>query len=231
MKIILIIFVCLSMVGPVFASTDIDTLGDFLQEVRWELNYKYRSNDALPDSALIGFSKRALLWTSTDIGGYEGTVLIVTDTLQRFYAMPDSVTEIMFATVVNEDATYSIKSFVPAYFEDIYIIKVLEGEGDDQTPKGFNYWSDTIQLLPTPIDIDSIYFKCYFEHPLVDSKDDSIQLRPAFIEAAIAYTCYLAYRRLQDFDKAAFYLGAYDALRVKLIEKYKKPFEYLPPGG
>ncbi len=229
MKKLLVLIILLAVVGPVFASTDIDTLGDFMQEVRWELYY--RSNDALPDSALIGLSKRALLWTSTDIGGYEGTVLIVTDTLQRFYAMPDSVTEIMFATVVNENSTYSIKAFVPAYFEDIYDIKSLEGEDDDQTSKAFNYWADTIQLLPTPIDIDSIYFKCYFEHPLVDSKDDSIQLRPGFIEAAITYTCYLVYKRWGQFDKAAIYLGDYNALRAKLIEKYKKPFEYLPPGG
>ena len=229
-KLIVILLVCV-LVSPISASTDIDTLADFMQEVRWELDYKYRSNDALPDSALIGFSKRALLWTSTDIGGYEGTVLIVTDTLQRFYAMPDSVTEIMFATVVNEDATYSIKAFVPAYFEDIYDIKVLEGEDDDQTPKGFNYWADTIQLLPTPNDVDTIYFKCYFEHPYVDDVGDAIQLRPGFIEAAIAYTCYLAYRRLQEFDRAAFYLAAYEGLRARLIEKYKKPFEYLPPGG
>ena len=228
MKKLLIIFVFIVMVGPVFASTDIDTLGDFMQEVRWEL--RYRSNDALPDSALIGLSKRAIVWTSIDIGGVEATYLVVTDTLQRFYIMPDSITEILFATVLNENATYSIKSFVPAYFEDIYQMKVLEGEGDDQTPKAYNYWADTVQLLPTPNGVDSIYFKCYIEHPLVDSKDDSIQLRPGFIEAAIAYTCHLVYKRWRQFDIAALYLGDYDALRAKLIEKYKKPFEYLPPG-
>lgn len=223
MRYVLTILLLLIIVAPTRASTDIDTLGDFMQEVRWELDY--RSNDVLPDSALIGLAKRAIIWTSTDIGGVEATYRVITDTLQQFYALPDSIVEILFATLLRGKITYSIKAFTPAYFEDYFEITDLQQDDELAVPQAYNYWADTIQFLPIPIRVDSIYLKCYIEHPYVDSKDDSIQLRPAYIEAAIAYCCHLSYRRWKRWDEAALYLVAYEALRLKLINKYKRPME------
>lgn len=219
---LVILFACI-LVSPVAASTDIDTLGDFMQEVRWELDYM--SNDILPDSALIGLAKRAIVWTSIDIGGVEATYRVITDTLQQFYAMPDSIVEILFATLLNGNVVHSMKVFDPAYFEDVFEITSLMQDDDLAVPQAYNYWADTVQFLPTPIKADTVYFKCYIEHPYVDSKDDSIQLRPAYIEAAIAYCCYLSYKRWERFEVAALYMATYEALRLKLIDKYKRRIE------
>lgn len=225
MKHIFVIFLLLVFIVPAQASTDIDTLGDFMQEVRWILDYK--SNDLLPDSALIGLAKRAITWTSIDFGGVEATFLIVTDTLQRFYAFPDTVTEILFATLVNENVTHSIKAFIPAYYEDIFNQTILQPGTEDQIPQAYNLWADTIQFIPTPIKVDSVYFKCYIEHSAVTAKADDILLRPGFIEAAIQYCCYLVYQRWKIYDAAAVHLQAYEALGVKLTNRYKKPMEML----
>jgi hypothetical protein len=216
----------LLLVAPVWGSTDIDTLGDFMQEVRWMVNCA--DDDMLPDSVLIGLSKRALLWTSTDVGGIEATYLVETVKNQQFYEMPDSITQILFATTVNGNYTFSIKSITPAYFEDVYMLQSLT-EGEDQVPQAYNYWSDTMQFLPTPIKVDSVYFKCYIEHPYVDSKDDSVQLRSPFIEPALEYCCYLVYKRWQELATAGTYMASYDALRAKLIARYTRQIE-LPPG-
>lgn len=185
------------------------------------------NDDMLPDSTLIGFAKRAITWTSIDFGGVEATFLVITDTLQRFYDFPDTVTEILFATLVNENVTYSIKAFIPAYYEDIFRQTALQKDAEDQIPQAYNLWADTIQFLPTPIKVDSVYFKCYVEHPYVDGKDDDILLRPGFIEAALEYCCYLVYKRWEEFDKAAIHLRDYEALGVKLTNRYKKPMEML----
>lgn len=186
-----------------------------------------KADDMLPDSVLIGFAKRAILWTSTDIGGVEATFLIVTDTLQRFYAFPDTVTEILFATLVNENVTYSIKAFSPAYYEDIFEQTALQKDGEDQIPQAYNLWADTIQFLPTPIRVDSVYFKCYVEHSAVTAVGDDILLRPAYIEAALEYCCYLVYKRWEEFDKAAIHRQDYEALGTKLTNRYRKPMEML----
>lgn len=223
MRIILVILLLLVLVAPVWSSTDIDTLADFMQEVRWIVHCS--NDDMLPDSVLIGFSQRALLWTSSDIGGIEAIYRVITDTLQQFYAMPDTIVEILFATLLNGNVVHSMKVFDPAYFEDVFEITSLMQDDELAVPQAYNYWADSVQFLPTPIKRDTVYFKCYIEHPYVDDSADTVRLRSAYIEAALEWCCHLVYKRWQEPIPAAMHLAHYEALRQKLIGKYSRRIE------
>ena len=70
------------------AGTDIDSLQNFMEVVRFETNQAH--NPLLTDAVLQSISHRAILYTSVDVGGVEFTFKIDTDTGQAFYAIPDT---------------------------------------------------------------------------------------------------------------------------------------------
>ena len=225
--VLLAILFLVLMVSPVSAESGIDTVSNFMQNVRWVVHCD--NDNMLPDSVLLGFSARALHWVSTDIGGIEAIFLIESVVGTEFYAFPDTVTEILYGTFIDSNRTHSIKQFTPAFYEDAFNRQTTLDTGvGDQYPRAYNLWADSLQLIPSPIKVDSFYFKCFIEHPLVDAATDTIRLRSPYVEAAIEYCCFLVYQRWQDFAGAAVHLGNYEALRVKLLERYRKRMELLP---
>ncbi len=227
MKTVLVILLLLVLTSPVSASSAIDTVSDFMQAVRWIVHCS--NDDMLPDSVLLGLTDRSLVWVSTDIGGIEAIYRIITAASTEFYAFPDTVTEILYATLIDDSETFSIKAFSPAFYEDAFNKQTtLESGVGDQQPRAYNYWADTIQLLPIPINVDTIYFKCYVEHPLTDAATDTIRLRSPYVEAALEWCCHLVYKRWQEPGPAAMHLANYEGLRAKLITRYAKPSEIMP---
>lgn len=213
------LFVITTNAGVVFV--DIEAFQDGIRN-----QLKITSTTMLPESIVIEISKRALLWTSTDIGGYEQLIRFATVADKPFYPVPDSITEILFATLIstNNKITKSIKAWHPEYFEDAFDLQELTGEGDDQTPKAYNYFSDTIQIIPTPSKADSIFLKCYMEHPMPVTADSTIHLRPAFAEAALMYACSEVQAYLGRYNESDFYMARYDKLKGDLMRKYKAKF-------
>ena len=225
--VLLAILFLVLMVSPVSAESGIDTVSNFMQNVRWVVHCD--NDNMLPDSVLLGFSARALHWVSTDIGGIEAIFLIESVVGTEFYAFPDTVTEILYGTFIDSNRTRSIKSFTPSFYEDAYDRQTTLDTGrGDQTPRAYNLWADSLQLIPSPIKVDSFYFKCFIEHPLVDAATDTIRLRSPYVEAAIEYCCMLVYKRWEQFDKVAYYQASYDAMKVKLVARYRKRMEMLP---
>jgi len=202
------------------AGVGIDTLGDFKRELRQELNTF--TNSAFPDSVQVSISARAILWTSADIGGVEQTFMVNTVDGQAMYAVPDTIVEIIESSFISYRMTANFKSWPSQYIEDAGDMTELSDPNEPlDVPFAFSYWADSIQVSPIPIrDDDSIYLKCYVEHPYISAVGDDVCLKDPFIEAALAYACHLAYRYWQEFEVAAQYKQIYDALKEDLRRKY-----------
>ncbi len=215
-----------------FSGATYTNIDNFMMGVRGET--RIYSNNLLHDTLLVQLVSRALVWTSIDAGGVETQYKFNTDTNTAFYALPDSIVQIVHATLIRKTETKDLKAWYPEFFEERYNISGLDdaaGDPDAGFPEAYNYWADTIQLMPIPKTIDSIYLKCFVEHEeLVDtvgSDTMAIQMLPAFQEVAMAYACHLVWRSLDEFEKAAFYKTVYDDLKKNARAKYFRRLDVL----
>lgn len=210
--------------GTAFAGIVIDTVGGLNEQVRQEVSIEDLS--MLPESTLTLFSKRAILWTSVDVGGVELQHHFTLVAGQAFYAIPDSITEVLHASYLSGNITKSIKAWYPQFAEDAFDVTGISTDAtdEDQIPVVYNYWADTIQLIPAPQQGDSVYLKCFVEHPDA-AVGDSICLKPAYTEAAIDYACYLALRSVKMYEDAAIFKAAYDEKKAALRERYTRKFD------
>ena len=224
----LVFAVVLVLVGScTFAAQPaITTIADMVIAVRFQTNIK--STVSLPDSQLIQFVSRGLVYTSIDIGGVETHVMLTTDTLQHFYAVPDSITKIVSATLISEGVTKSIKAWPAQYFEGHFDVTSLTGDEEDQFPQGYNMWGDSVQLTPSPAKVDSIFLKVLVEHrALIVAADDSIKIQfgDGYKEAALFYICGLIFTRSKMYEDATFYFSLYEKRKTELLEDYAKGFD------
>ncbi len=211
----------LLLAGTAHTSSVFTSLVTFGHEVRQMTSVS--STSLLPDSTLIDITNTALVWTSIDVGGVELQHTITTVDGTRFYAIPDTVTEVLFASVLAGDgSTRSIRAWYPQFFDALELPSLNAGE--DQAPSAYNYWADTIQLMPTPVQIDEIVLKCYVEHPELDSSG-TISFGPGYTEAALFYASYRVSFGLERYDAAAFFLNGYTERKTALKEKQKRKFE------
>lgn len=211
------------LAGNLMAGTHIVDLGDMKESIRMDLQIK--DNAILPDSALTDFCQRALLTTSTQCGGIQAMYSIVTVSEQAFYQLPDTIVEIIWGTVITGDAgkTMSIKAIPPPYAEDYgEITDLIESdENEDATPPFYDYWADTIQLIPIPSrDDDTVFFKCFIEHSSISLDTADLQLKSTYIDAAILWAEYLAYYSMQEYDQGNVYKAAYLEMKAELRAKY-----------
>ncbi len=151
------------------------------------------------------------------------------------YALPDTVTEVLFGTLIDENGgTRTLRAIHPQFVEDLgWSTNLGDNEGKDDIPMGYNCWADSVQLIPVPSkSADTVILKCWVEHPFMDTSghvggDSAIYLRPAYTEAAKDYACYKALWSVDEFEKGNLYLGLYDKKRTSLREVYRKRFDIL----
>lgn len=213
-----------------FASSAIPTFKDFKEQVRTESRMHDLSH--LPDTTLIRFSKRALLYTSVDIGGVEMQWKFNTVARTAFYAIPDTITQIVHATLISEQSTFTIRAWHPEFYAQLFpdgievnALQEVGGDFDvDAVPLAYNYWADTIQLIPIPQKADSVYLKTFVEYPVVDTTDGATIkfTNDVYTEAAINYCIYLVFNRSHSYEDAAIYLLRYKGLKVELKEAYTR---------
>lgn len=219
-----VLFLC---AASVFADKSFTELGTLKAGVRQQL--KVWDVNTLPDSTLTAICARALVDVSVTCGGVEMQFRVVTDSGDAFYPMPDSVTEILFATLVSRERTMSIKAIPPQFTEDVspdYPIR-LEGQDEYQVPRFYNYWADTLQLISVPSKIDTLYFKCFVEHPLLSADSQDVRLRSTFGEVAFLKSCADAAASFEAFDVSTWYLNEYEKKCPKIREKYLRRFDVL----
>ncbi|MCK5612803.1 hypothetical protein KAR91_63610, partial [Candidatus Pacearchaeota archaeon] len=203
---------------PMIVSADpaITTFDQFKTAVRRTVDNE--SAVLIPDTSLTQDANAALVWTSIDVGGIQAQYRIVTVANQAFYAIPDTISEILTVSFISSDGgTHSVRSWPPEIYEDIIPTgspTLLSGEDEKAIPIAFNYWADTLQLMPRPVhDDDSVILKCHVEYT-VDSS--TLQLKAGYIEAAKFYCAYLTSIDLRLFEEATFFLAQYEILRTKL---------------
>lgn len=221
LKLLILIFVSIGLlVSTSYSGAVYSDLEDLVDAMRRQT--EMTNTTLLSDSQAYDICKGALLWVSTDIGGYEKIHRFATAEGTAFYALEDSITEVLHVSLMSTDylTHRSLRNFDPELFEDAFGLSKLEGTDDAVTPKGYSVFADTIQLMPAPANVDSVFLKCYYEHPVPTASDSAIHLRPAYTEAALAFACYKAYMARHLYQEAAFYDALYMKLKNSLRERY-----------
>jgi len=229
---ILVLFILLVLPISVRASSDeISTVGKFKTHMRYELSNT--SSAQLPDSLMSAIARRAIRFVSENIGGVPATIMMHTDTDQAFFAIHDSVTYLKWATIISGDRVRSIKSWYPPLYVDKWPGQdQLVGVDEEQTPKAMHKWGDTLQLMPAPSKIDSIYLKCYVKHPIPVGDTSRIFFETTeYTEAAVWYACKLACEHLKLWDEAAYWRSEYQIARDDLRQRQVSPIDLVPNGG
>ena len=224
----LVLYVLCLIFLPVLASGGV-LFADF-QELKEGVRQQIRihSTAVVPDSEMTDFCNRALLWVSTDIGGIESRFQVNTAIDSPFYAMPDTIVEILHATLISDLTTKSIKAMWPQYYEELDNPTALSTEAGsaDDVPLAYIYWNDTLQLIPIPVKVDSIYFYVMVEHPVL-TDTMTIRMESPYSEAALWYACRIILESMSLATLAAVYERTYDKARPILRERFRRKFEIL----
>jgi len=212
----------------VFAGGTITTRLEFKENVRQQ--EKMESTVSLPDTAFNDFVNRALLWTSTDVGGVQSRVRVLTVVSQAFYQFPDTVVEVLAQILYSGDVTKSIKATPPQFAEELGVPTDLEATASDvdAIPVAFSYWDDTLTLQPVPVKVDTIYFMVHVEHEVLAADGDSIRFsKSAYTEAAVYYCCVMILEAEGMYEEAAYYLKRYEMIRDRLRAIFRPRFDVL----
>ena len=229
MRSLFLVLIFVLFASGVFAAQPaITTVADMMHAVRFQTNIK--STVALPDSQLVQFVSRGLVYTSIDIGGIETYVTLTTDTLQNFYAIPDSITKIVSATLISDSGATvkSLKAWFPQYFEGAFDVSSLSGDEEGQVPLGYHMWGDSVQLMPAPGKVDSVFLKVLVEHIAITTLADStkaIAFDDGYKEAAIWFIGGIIFSRSKMYEDAAFYFLQYRERKAEILEDYAKGFD------
>lgn len=223
--ILVLVMLCL-FASTGFAGTMVDSLGEMKDIVRQLIGVE--STSLLPDSTLRDICRGSVLWTSVDIGGVEYQYKFVTVADQGFYALPDTITKVLFASYISHaKGTYAFRSIYPQYFTEEPAI-LSDDAGAWDIPLDYNYWADTIQIMPIPKQAgDTIVLKCFIEHRDITTDTASINLSPPYSYAAIIYACGYSCVSLGMFDKANWFLAEYEKMKKSLTETYTRGFDIL----
>lgn len=202
-----------------WSSVSAATLSSFKSDLRYQT--QLRSTTILTDTALTTFCNRAIVFTSTDIGGVEYQWRVILTSGTKFYRIPDSVIQIFGATLVSNGVTKSIKAYPPEFVEEDFkagaaLGAVQPAMSQDATPRAYQYWADTLQSIPVPVKTDSLYLKAFVRHPQITLDTATIKLKPQYQEAAMAYACYLVWRSLEQYDKADAWFASYKEIGQRL---------------
>lgn len=229
-RLLLALLLCASVA---WGGAIIENRSDFQDYVRQITGLENTS--LMPDTTLNRIIQEAVLWTSVECGGVEAQYRILMVADQAWYALPDSITEILHASLISEDGqTYSVKAYYPQWFGDTESPATLGGDAWEQTedayPFGYNYWADTLQLFPIPKRVDTLVLKCYIEHPPfqgTDSTNDTLQFKPPYTNAAIDLTAYMALKSVEMPEKAALWFAEYERKRNALRSIYQRKFDII----
>ena len=226
----ILFFVILFSFNVCNAGSVYSNLDEFVDGVRNTLKISSTSS-IISEAALYQFCKEAILWTSVDIGGYEVTYRFITAADQSWYAIPDTVTEVLFATLQTVDGklTKDLRAFHTEYVEEKFNLNTLytddgEAPDNDATPKAYNVWADSIQLIPTPVKADSVILKCYMEHPMPNISDSLIHLKSAYVEAAMQFACGKVKEHVGLDAEGAKYFQKFGSIKADLLRKYESKF-------
>jgi len=229
-RIILALMLVFFIATVAWVDSSLTLFDDFAVMVRHKTHLENKST--LPDSVLWDLCSEAIIWTSVDIGGCEHTYKINTVANQNFYQIPDSITSINRVTMLTGDGeTKSLKQWYPEYF-DYFSLPTLSSSEADQSPIAYDYWADTLQMMPTPVRVDTVYIKAFTEHIPTDTAaaTDDISLRPGYAMAALDYACYEALKTVGQFESANQWFGAYEKKKADLTARYMRRMDVNPVG-
>jgi len=229
MKKILILIMLWLICLPVFGASALENFDAFCDRARQLTNVT--STELIADTVVYRLCSDAIVYTSADIGGLETQYKINTVADQAFYSIADSIVSINRVTVLTADGeTKSLRLWYPQYFDYWDMPTMAQGDEAD-VPIAYDFWADTLQVMPIPQRVDSIYLKAYVEHRTLSTDDDSddIAIRPAFAKAALDLACSDICMKVGLFEKADKFLARYEIKKKALLERYFREMEIGPP--
>lgn len=221
----------ISLCGAVEGAAPYRTIQSFSQAVRQKT--RLFSTNLLPDTTLYRVCRDAIITTSIEVGGIEVQHRFNTAANDPWYSIPDSVVNVLFASVHGSGgAVYPLKAWYPQ-FMDVFNLEELTDAGENQTPVAYNFWAGNVELIPTPKRIDTIYLKCFVEHPYIDPTDtsttnDTIRLKSGYTLAALELACANACVNVQLWDEATKFMELYARRKNELVSVYTRRFDVLP---
>lgn len=180
------------------------------------------STTSLPDSVNRDISYRALRFTSENIGGVWMRHQVISANGQRFYAIPDTIVNVVFGMLPIGNKV----KFLPVFDPRMQLVQEeLAGEGEYAKPNYVLYWNDTIQIIPTPISVDTLSLWCFVKHPVCDTCTNDtldIEFSSGYIEAAVEYAAHLAHLSLKNHNAAMFHLELYKQKAAAAAAAYRR---------
>jgi hypothetical protein len=223
-KLLLMILTLLTV--SVWSASRISTLDDFAEAVRIQTGI--HSTDMLPDSSLWDMSSQALKVVSRTVGGYEYRYRFVSAVGKNFYKIPDSIAKVLSAQILTRRGeTHALKAWLPQYY-DAFSLPSLDASSDDQTqtPVAYDVWADSIQLMPTPVSVDTICLVTWMEHPAITT-GGTILMEDDFTDAAVLLACGRVLQSVKLYDEAQVYLSEYKQAAQELIQGYARRMDIL----
>lgn len=223
MRILLTLLILLMFVPVYSADNALTTFNDFQDMVR-QLT-RLTGTNRIPDTTLDVICSNALLWTSVDIGGVEIQERLVTVAGTDFYGMPDTLVRFTAVTLLTEDGeTHGLKHWYPQYFKERFNLPKLSAaaESKNDIPVAYNYGADSIQIMPKPVKVDTIYYKAYVEHPAI-AAGGTISMDRGFADAALFDACGRTLMAAAMFDEAERFFLRYEKKKAQLLIFNQRP--------
>jgi hypothetical protein len=225
-----ILVVLLLYAGAAYPASPVSTLATMKAAVRQMIQLE--DTNFMPDSTLTLDCNLALLQVSTEIGGVEEQFRILTVAHQAHYAIADSIVTILYAqTLGRDEMMLSIRQVPPQFLEDMTQLTTLgaDGENDFATPPALNYWADTLQMMPQPINNDdTVLIKCFVEHPYLSADSMALRLNSGYHDAALKLACAKTLASVRSFEASDWWGSKYDKAKAELRRVYARPMEILP---
>ena len=231
MRFLFSIFTILMLCGSLFAGGNITTRDGATVHIRKMTGVQ--STSMCADTTIHTILAESVLWTSIDVGGVEAQFRIVTVADQAWYDVPDTVTEVVAATLLTEDGkTKPLKAVQPPFTDELdwpEKFGTLDvGDQGDDAPLGYHYWSDTLQLIPIPTRVDTVILKCWVEHH--NDSSAAYVLQAGFMQAAIDHACAELLASLGRWEESDKFMARYEAKKALLREKYMRKFDVVRPS-
>lgn len=230
MKKLIIIAIMVVVFLPLTVNADdpFTNFDEFAEMVRKYTRIKDKS--IMPDTTLWDICAQSIVWVSTEVGGCELRYRFVTVANQAFYQIPDSITEIVHATVQTKyGETKAIRAYYPEYFADFGVHK-LSDANQSGVPIAYFHWDDTLQILPPPIRVDTVYLYAFTRHVYPDTSAalDTITFnKTTYAKAAISYACMEVLMAMKDYQSAGNWAALYEkqvaTLRQTFSRKMQRP--------
>jgi hypothetical protein len=227
----ILLLLALLIGANIYAGDAVVTFKQFKKEVRYLS--RIHSTVTLPDSVLQSACKQSVVSTSVECGGVESNYRLTTTANIHFYALPDTITQVLYGTLLTSKGfSFPLKAWYPQFSDLKDKVGRLESPtADESSPSMFNYWANTLQLIPPPIRTDTVYLKCFVEHRTPDTTTalDTLKFKSeVYVNAALLKATAKVLHEVGEDERAVVFETLYEKQAALCRTVYARGFDLQP---